>query len=144
VRCGRTSTGDLSRKFDLSNGDTGSGVATRWARARVASLMDELHAGGDPAAVRSNVVATGLEHHLVTQYTSLVAVEEIVTAQGPARGAKVANALPHGSQLLSGTLPKGGTDGPLRQALGWASCVLGAAMLALRRRMRRRGEASVV
>ncbi len=106
---GRTRTGLVSTVISLRDGQGQSGVATRWARAKVQHWMDALHADVRPERVRQEVVAVGLEHHLVTQYTSLVAVEERITAQGVAVPASVANALPIGSQLLT-VLPKGGTD----------------------------------
>ena len=66
------------------------------------------------------MVELGTAFHLVTRYTSLVAVEERITAEGPARPRRIANALPHGSQLLGAAryggpgLPRGGTNAPLQ------------------------------
>jgi len=58
--------------------------------------MDRLHEGADEAEVRSEVVEIGLSHHLVTRYTSLVAVEEVASALGPSRSVRMAAALPRG------------------------------------------------
>jgi Ca-activated chloride channel family protein len=96
----------------------GAGIALRWARAKVGSLMDSLHEGADPGAVRSEVVDLGLRFKLVTAYTSLVAVEEQPSAIGPARRMRMANAL-----------PSGGTDNPLRLTVGWL--LVGAGLLLL-------------
>jgi Ca-activated chloride channel family protein len=43
--------------------------------------MDSLDGGADKDAVRANVIATALQHHLISRYTSLVAVD--VTASRP-------------------------------------------------------------
>jgi Ca-activated chloride channel family protein len=96
----------------------GAGIALRWARAKVGSLMDSLHEGADPGAVRREVVDLGLQFNLVTPYTSLVAVEERPSAIGPSRRVRMANAL-----------PSGGTDNALRATLGWL--LAGAGLLLL-------------
>ncbi len=99
-----------------------SGIALRWARSRVDGLMDSLHAGADPRAVRAEVVDLALGFHLVTRYTSLVAVEEMPTALGDARTTRMAAAL-----------PTGGTDRPLKLRVGLILAALGlAALVALR------------
>ena len=82
------------------------GTNVRWARAEVESLMDSLNEGADADLVRKHVVDLAFEHNLVTRFTSLVAVEELPTAQGP-------------------SLPQGGTDRRLRLLLGIALALLG-------------------
>ncbi|MCP3981288.1 MAG: VWA domain-containing protein [bacterium] len=95
-----------------------SGVGLRWARARVESLMDRMHEGADPADVRRAVIDVALDHHLVTRFTSLVAVDDTPTAMTASTPARIA-----------GALPRGGTDGPLRRLAG--VCLLLAGLLAL-------------
>ena len=113
---GRSAAGDFHTLLSVPDVATGGdGIAHRWARAKVESHMDSLHEGADPEGVRREVVDVALAHNLVTKYTSLVAVDAIATAEGPAQVKRVANALPHGSQLLGPTLPQGGTDGPMRR-----------------------------
>ncbi len=51
------------------------GISILWARQKIKSLMDSLDGGADKDAVRKNVIATALQHHLVSRYTSLVAVD---------------------------------------------------------------------
>ena len=111
----------------------GAGIALRWARAKVAALMDRLHEGADPADVRRQVVTVGTAFNLVTRYTSLVAVEEAVTAEGPCRTVRMPNTLPSGSQLLG--LPRGGTLGPLHRLVGFCALALGLLLLWVWRRV---------
>ena len=54
------------------------GIATLWARKKIRNEMESLHLGADKEEVRKTVLATALEHHLVSDYTSLVAVEQKV------------------------------------------------------------------
>lgn len=142
ILTGRGPTGDMARSLSLlPNAPQESGVATRWARAKVADLMDGLHRGADAEQVRNEVIAVGKEYQLVTRYTSLVAVETTPTAAGVAEAKRVANALPHGSTLLGGgslaegDLPSGGTSGPLKLLIGLfltAVGLLGASLSARR------------
>ncbi|MFC2174058.1 VWA domain-containing protein, partial [Acidobacteriota bacterium] len=124
VLMGHTFFGDITAALHVNgNAPRGSGVATRWARAKVESLMDSLHEGADPQVVRADVIDVGKSFNLVTKYTSLVAVEEFATAEGDAVPAKVANALPAGSKLPH--LPKGGTNGPLHLLIALILIVAG-------------------
>ena len=113
---------------------TDSGVAVRWGRAKVEALLDTLHDGAVPDAVRQTVIDVSKAFGFVTPYTSLVAVEEFPTATGECGRVRIANGLPAGSQLL-GDLPQGGTDGPILFLLGvlflFAGCVLLAGALRL-------------
>jgi hypothetical protein len=98
-------------------------VATRWARAKVGSLMDSLHEGAPAADVRTAVIDVGLDYGLVTAYTSLVAVEQVPTALDASHAVRRAAAL-----------PMGGTDGPLRLRLGLLLGALGLGLLISRLR----------
>jgi Ca-activated chloride channel homolog len=53
-----------------------SGIAALWARKKIRNEMESLHLGADKEQVRKTVLATALEHHLVSDFTSLVAVEQ--------------------------------------------------------------------
>jgi Ca-activated chloride channel homolog len=55
-----------------------SGIESLWARKKIRNEMESLHLGADKEQVRQKVLATALEHHLVSDYTSLVAMEEQV------------------------------------------------------------------
>jgi Ca-activated chloride channel family protein len=57
-----------------------AGIDKLWARRKIQGLMDSLHEGADAGEVRRAVADLGLRHHLVTDYTSLVAVDEQPTA----------------------------------------------------------------
>ena len=100
-----------------SQSQDAAGVGALWARAKIASLMDELTRGADVAVIRPQVVAVALDHHLVTAYTSLVAVD--VTPTAPANGttkvALVKASLPQGWQ---GQIPQTDTPAALQLLVG--------------------------
>ena len=106
--------------FQLRGGKTHSGVAKLWARRKIAALMDSMDSmteGADRDEVRAQVVAqvidVALQHHLVSKFTSLIAVDVTPTAPHGSPMAKgmtkaVPTQLPAGwsHQHTVGTLPK--------------------------------------
>ncbi len=62
----------------LEGGGRDAALAPEWGRRKIAQLTTELHDARSVAArqaLRSKVIDTALSHHLVSQYTSLVAVD---------------------------------------------------------------------
>ncbi|MDX1388264.1 MAG: VWA domain-containing protein, partial [Acidobacteriota bacterium] len=126
---GSTAAGEIGLATEVDRlAPEDSGIATRWARAKVAALTDSLHDGADPDVVRDAVIAVSLDFQLVTRYTSLVAVEDFASALDPSKSVRVANALPKGSQLM-GVLPQGGTGRPLLVLIGALLALGGAVFL---------------
>lgn len=115
-------------RLPIERGAERRGVDRLWARQKVRSLMDQKIRGADPETVRTAVVTLGLAHHLVTQYTSLVAVDTTPTRPDglqPTTRAIPAR-LPAGwdAERLLGPLPKGGTHYPLLIVVGLAGLAL--------------------
>ena len=88
-----------------------SGVATLWAREKIADLLDAKTAGADADKTRQAVLDVALTHQLVSPYTSFVAVEET-----PARPVHeslatkpVANARPRGQSPQTFAYPRTAT-----------------------------------
>ncbi len=130
VLSGRTLDGALRLEAAADGpGTEGSGVAVRWSRAKVESLLDTLHAGASPETVRPAVIDVSKSFGILTPYTSLVAVEEFPTATGASSRANLANGLPAGSQLM-GDLPQGGTHEPILFLLGMLLAFAGIVLLA--------------
>jgi Ca-activated chloride channel family protein len=73
-----------------------AGVGALWARARIAQLMDEITRGADVAQLRPAVIRVALDHHLVSAYTSLVAVDVTPSNTGAMKTALVKANLPQG------------------------------------------------
>ena len=59
----------------LHGGTTAGGVDVAWARAKIEALHDQARAGVDAALLRQHVIDVALRHHLVSKYTSLIAVD---------------------------------------------------------------------
>lgn len=104
-----------------------AGVGALWARAKIAVHMDEIARGAALEDVRPKVVKVALEHHLVSAYTSLVAVD--VTPTGPTGAiatALVKTSLAHGVA----DLPQTDTAATLQLLLGLLA-LLAAGMVAV-------------
>ena len=95
-----------------------AGIARLWARQKIESAMDRLSEGVDPNVVRTEVVSVALRHHLVSQYTSLVAIDQTPHGLAGATCAAEMSATSNGDQNDPGTLPQTATPGTLFILIG--------------------------
>jgi Ca-activated chloride channel homolog len=75
-----TITGEIagetwSASLDLKGGQKDSGIPTIWAHKKIATLMDQMRRSNDVEELRNIIIETALSHHLVSKYTSLIAVD---------------------------------------------------------------------
>ena len=99
------------------------GIGVLWARSRIAHLMDSLHEGADKKEVRKAVIETALQNHLVSKYTSLVAVD--VTPSRPdhqsLKKTAVPTNLPNGmvrSKVFGAVMAQTATPAELHMLIG--------------------------
>jgi hypothetical protein len=97
-------------------------ITTLWARQRVEDLIDHWRLCDEDAraGIRAALIAHAIRYRLVTRFTSLVAVEEIVAnVSGASTTVPVAAELPAGMQLekVFGA-PATGTADAFLEALG--------------------------
>jgi Ca-activated chloride channel family protein len=132
VVTGRRGAEEWRASLPLDGGRKGDGLAVLWARRKVEALLDSVHDGVDAEAVKAQVVALGLEHHLVTKHTSLVAVDVTPVRPGdaPLETRPVPVSLPHGwsAEAVFGELPQTATEAPLDAAIALAALFLAAAL----------------
>ena len=120
-----------STALTLVGGNDDNGVGALWARAKIGELMDAMRTGTDPEIVKKAVIQVALEHHLVSRYTSLVAVD--VTPVRP-DGAMLTKAvlkvnLPNGMQ--PGQLPQTATHAPFHFVTGFIAALLALIVFAI-------------
>jgi Ca-activated chloride channel family protein len=112
------------------------GVTTLWARAKLDHLMETWRDARDEdekGSARAAVVAIAIQHHLVTAFTSLVAVEqEIVNPDGDPESHAVPTEMPKGWKMdkVFATNPATGTSDLFLEGLGVLLLLLGGALLA--------------
>ena len=73
---GASTLGTWDAELDWEIGEPRSGVGALWARAKIEDLMDRQRRGRSAEETRTDVVATALKHHLVSKFTSLIAVDK--------------------------------------------------------------------
>jgi Ca-activated chloride channel family protein len=97
----------------LAGNGEASGVSALWARAKIDALADAKIAGANADDIRAEIVRVALAHHLVSQYTSLVAVDVTPTAPPgiDVKTAAVPGNLPDGQEFekIFGGLPQTAT-----------------------------------
>jgi Ca-activated chloride channel homolog len=128
--------------FDAAKATFHPGITTLWARQRVEELMDHwrLSEESGRAGIRAGVIAHAIRYRLVTRFTSLVAVEEVVVnAGGQSSTVPVPTELPAGWQMdkVFGA-PATGTADAFLETLGIALLFAGMVLLYLTWRMRGR------
>ena len=72
---GRVGVTPWSTSLPLQHAPERPGVAVNWARQKIDSLMDSHSRRKKAEAVRQHVINVALRHHLVSRYTSLIAVD---------------------------------------------------------------------
>jgi len=127
--------------FDASKATFHSGITTLWARQRVEDLMDQWRRSDEKgqSEIRGSVIAHAIRYHLVTRFTSLVAVEQVVVnPSGQSNTSAVPTELPSGMQMnkVFGA-PATGTADAFLEALGLALLLSSVAILFLLRATRR-------
>ena len=103
---GKTGQGDFVSRFDVANGQLDEGNSALrylWARSRIAELSD--YGSSDVSEDDAKqITELGLKYNLLTQFTSFIAVREVVTnPTGSAEDVKQPLPLPmHVSELAVG------------------------------------------
>jgi len=134
---GRRGSEAWGEMLPLAAGQPSTGIATLWARDRIEALSDAM-VNGDAASIKPMIIETALAHHLISRYTSLVAVD--VTPTLPAGATSELAAMPvnlpagYGADSMLGALPQTATPAPLLFALGTLLLLVAVAAYALSRR----------
>ncbi|NNC67578.1 MAG: marine proteobacterial sortase target protein [Gammaproteobacteria bacterium] len=125
---GNTSQTEWSTKLPITNGGKATGLNVLWARNKIQSLSQKISHGADPEKIKQVITELGLEHHIVTKHTSLVAVD--VTPTKPSDIASKNKAVPvkkpHGWNMKTpGNIPQGATSSQMNLVLGILLLIIG-------------------
>jgi Ca-activated chloride channel family protein len=128
------------RELALQAADAAAGLSVHWARGKIAGLLDTRRAGAPDDAVRRAVLDLALAFHLVSPYTSLIAVDVTPVRPGSEDLHTMAleTNLPHGwGYTAVFGMGQGATAGPFHLALGLTALLLATALGAVAHRTRR-------
>ena len=122
---GHTNQSNWSTELPITNGGQATGLNVLWARNKIKSLNQKLSHGVDAEEIKQEITALGLEHHIVTKHTSLVAVD--ITPSKPSDLSSIDKAIaakkPHGWDMKIpaqhlGHIPQGATSAQMNIILG--------------------------
>ena len=137
---GNSALGTWAAELPIGISEPRSGVAALWARARIEDLMDRQRRGASsPDETRNAVTKTALSHHLVSKYTSLVAIDKtpVRPANASLSSELVPNLLPYGqSQSAIFGFPATATSAELYRSTGVALVSVALILMFLLRRWR--------
>ena len=116
---GRTG-GAWTRQISLAGMQPRTGVASLWARNRIGDLMDSRASGATDDSIRESVLPLALQYQLVSNYTSLVAVDRTpARPDGESlRSQRIPNTKPHGLDWPAEGVPSTATPAQLNFTIG--------------------------
>lgn len=122
----------------LDGARSGRGMGVLWAREKIASHIDSLREGAKEEEVRDAVVEIALAHHLVSKYTSLVAVDKtpVRPKEDELKSGAIPTNLPEGWEYgkVFGELPQGATDSLWNLLAGFLTLLLAIGLYLTARR----------
>jgi Ca-activated chloride channel family protein len=124
---GRTHGVAWTHQIPIASVTKQAGISKLWARERIGALVRQRNFGGDAAQAEADIVALALQHHLVSEFTSLVAVDESPARPPEAadRSEQAPTSAPAGSYWANTTgFAKTGTAAPLTLLIGLTSLVV--------------------
>ncbi|MGH8119128.1 MAG: marine proteobacterial sortase target protein, partial [Gammaproteobacteria bacterium] len=72
---GRTAGRKWESDLKLQGGSMENGISVLWARMKIENLMDQLVPYTENDAIKKSIIDTAIQHHLVSKFTSLVAID---------------------------------------------------------------------
>jgi Ca-activated chloride channel homolog len=122
---------DWQQTLTFNGGAQSQAVSVLWARQKIEGLMDKYRIQGQPDKVKQEITDLAMEHHLVSKFTSLVAVDK-TPVRPETKGLKSKNiATNRSAGWTMKTLPQTATPAMLQIAIGLLSLL---SALLLRRR----------
>jgi len=97
------------------------GLSVYWARQKISALRADTFIGAAEETVRKGILDIALAHHLVSKYTSLVAVDVTPvrqTGHWEVEQSHNSRSAEDQEKIAMVGLPKTGTDGQVRLVLG--------------------------
>lgn len=91
------------RNITINQEQENPGISSLWARKKIGSLMDKMVRGESEDKIKPQVLEVALSHHLLSKYTSFVAVDESIVRANRAKlkTEQIPNLLPKGNNYPS-------------------------------------------
>ena len=137
VLTGRVHGAAWSQHLSLTNVGEASGLSKLWARERIGALSREMHTGGNGETLKASIVGLALNYHLVSEFTSLIAVDDapVKPADSAGHSEQAATSAPVGGAWASTGFAKTATSAELCLMVGLLCLGLGGLLLITRYRL---------
>ncbi len=124
---GRSIAGHWTSQVPIDAANSDAGIAKLWGRERIRALERATTASNSNGDARAKILSLAMRHHLVSTYTSLVAVDETpVVPTGATKGAAALPATPPvGSAWATTGFARTATPAPAWFGLGFLFVLLG-------------------
>ena len=73
---GETASTPWYQQLIIDGHESSKGISSLWARRKIESLLDSLVIGANKEKVKAQVIATSLNHQIISPYTSFIALEK--------------------------------------------------------------------
>ena len=105
-----------AKSLSLEGAASVPGIARLWAQRKIESLEQSIDRGAKADEVRDQVLKLAIDHHLVSAYTSLIAIEQVPVRDGADDlvSKRIANGDPADSLAYASTA----TSAPLQMLIG--------------------------
>jgi Ca-activated chloride channel family protein len=124
---GRIRGNDWVHRVEIRGVGEQSGLSKLWARERIASWSRQIQLGGDREQLRTSILDLALKHHVVSEFTSLVAVDDVVVRPPgtPGHVEQAPTSAPTGSYWATTGFAKTATPAELLLISGLACMTMG-------------------
>jgi Ca-activated chloride channel family protein len=129
-----------TRQISLDSTQTRNGVATLWARNRIEAIMDQRAAGVADTELRKQVLPLALQYGLVSNYTSLIAIDRtpVRPPEDALASTRIPNTKPNGLGWNVPAYPKTATPATLQMIIGALLLILATFAFHIDARLRNR------
>jgi Ca-activated chloride channel homolog len=137
VLAGRVRGAEWSQRLPLTNVGDASGLSKLWARERIGALSREMHTGGSSETLKASIVELALKYHLVSDFTSLIAIDDAVARPADSAGhlEQAATSAPIGGAWATTGFAKTATAAEVYLLIGLICLGLGGLLIFTRYRV---------
>lgn len=137
VLTGRVHGTEWSQHLALTHVGEASGLSKLWARERIGALSQQVRYGGNSEALKASIIDLALKHHLVSEFTSLVAVDDAIVRPADSAGhlEQAATSAPVGGAWATTGFAKTATAAQLYLLVGLVWLGFGVLLIHARHRL---------
>jgi len=134
---GDTASTPWYQQLIINDNRSSKGISSLWARRKIESLLDSLIIGANKEQVKSQVIATSINHQIISPYTSFIAVEKqlddssLLAKYSLSPGQKDQNKVIQAHESLMVAMPKTAIGWQLQFIVGLSLILLGLVFVKL-------------